>query len=196
MISLGILVLVAALLGSGLFAAVASPLQETAQQPPPLYTIWGTIADSATGAAPEGARVRVYNKDPQTLEFWGIDGPDGMFIYPDETGRWSVTHDAAIEWLVVKLFYDPGWVSVTVEGPLRSYGDEERIELQYPEPGEVGPFSYTLVLATDTPTPGPPTVAPPTVMPPTQVPPTATVPAPTIPVPMETELYCPLIYKQ
>jgi hypothetical protein len=179
-LSVGLILLLGLLIGADLMGVGAAPVpgwqEEEAEH---LYTIYGTIIDSRTGRPPEGARVRVYKRDPVTGEFWGINGPNGFYIYPDADGNWSVNYDLPVEWLVVKLFYEPGWVSLSASGPTRSTVRGERIDLKFPPTGMVGSFDYVLVLATPTPTAtGTPTETPtPTI---TNTP-TATTPIETIP---------------
>jgi hypothetical protein len=189
-------------------SAWAAPIQVAPlEQAAPTYTIWGHVIDTATGVPPAGALIRVYRRDPITGEFWGIDGPQGFYIYPDSSGYWSVDYTVdeldrprgvrqpypPIDWLVVTLVYPPGWYALNVQAPTRSTIEGARVDLRYPPEGIVGPFDFMLTLPTPTPidtaTPTLTQTAQPTIPVPTFTP-TA---EPTIPVPTPTETESPTV---
>ena len=183
-----LLLAVALLVGPSLLSAVAGPRADAPVGIPagPIYTIWGTVVDSATGLPPAGAKIRVYHKDALTGEFFGIDGPDGPFITPGADGVWAADCYELIDgWLVVKLFYEPGWQSLEITGPTGSIINisEARVDLPVTPPprgadgakpllGTLGEFRFTLT------GPGEPTATPT---------PEETIPSPTFtPTPEET----------
>ena len=183
-----LLLAVALLAGPSLLSAVAGPRADAPVGIPagPIYTIWGTVVDSATGLPPAGAKIRVYHKDALTGEFFGIDGPDGPFITPGADGVWAADCYELIDgWLVVKLFYEPGWQSLEITGPTGSIINisEARVDLPVTPPprgadgakpllGTLGEFRFTLT------GPGEPTATPT---------PEETIPSPTFtPTPEET----------
>ncbi len=204
-----LLLATALLAGPSLLSATAGPRESAfdGKSAEPLYTIWGTVKDSATGQAIEGAKIRVYRKDPVTNEFFGIDGPDGPFITPGADGVWAVSAYEPIQWLVVKLFYEPGWQSLEITGPVGSIINisEARVDLvmrpvqadPQAEPllGTLGAFNYTLTIQGDEPTE---TVTPEpseTVTPePSETVPPPTVPPPTVPPPPPRQVL-PLVFR-
>lgn len=179
-IGLGLTITLVAVLSVLSWSTAASPLLVPTVPPFARYLIWGTIVDSVTGLPPEGAAVRVYRRDPVTGEFWGINYPDDIMTRPNESGYWSVAYDGPIEWLVVKLFYEPGWADLIVEAPSASSTVGQRVDMRNPAEGLVGPFNFTLVqptpaptdtetpIPTDTPTVTPTNTAEPTVPVPTR----------------------------
>jgi hypothetical protein len=152
---LGLILLLAVGVGLSAWSSAASSLEEAPLPAADLeqtYVIWGHIVDSVTGLPLEDAAVRVYRRDPVTGEFWGIHGPDDIYVRPNDSGYWSIGYDGEIEWLVVKLFYGPGWVDLIVNAPAAASVVGQRVDLRNPEPGSVGPFDFTIVLPTPTPT--------------------------------------------